>query len=42
MGHSGELAQTYAKASDEFRRAAIDEFEAFVLASSEEVTTTQH
>ena len=32
MGHSGGLAQTYSKASDEFRRAAIDKLEAFILA----------
>jgi hypothetical protein len=30
MGHAGGLAQTYAKASDEFRRAAIDKLEAFI------------
>lgn len=32
MGHSGGLAQTYAKASDEYRRAAIDKLEAFLFA----------
>jgi integrase len=31
MGHAGGLAQTYAKASDEFRRAAIDKLEAFIV-----------
>ena len=31
MGHAGGLAQKYAKASEEFRRAAIDKLEAFIL-----------
>jgi hypothetical protein len=31
MGHAGGLAQTYAKASEEDRRAAIDKLEAFIL-----------
>jgi hypothetical protein len=30
MGHAGGLAQTYAKASEEYRRAAIDKLEAFI------------
>jgi integrase len=33
MGHAGGLAQTYAKASEEYRRAAIDKLEAFQPAS---------
>ncbi len=32
MGHAGGLAQTYAKANDEFRRGAIDKLEAFIVA----------
>jgi integrase len=39
MGHSGGLAQTYAKASEEFRRAAIDKLEAFILSKTPEVST---
>jgi integrase len=34
MGHSGGLAQAYAKASDEYRRAAIDKLEAFILSKN--------
>ncbi len=38
MGHSGGLAQTYAKASDEYRRAAIDKLEAFILSKTPDVS----
>jgi integrase len=31
MGHTGGLAQTYAKASEEYRRAAIEKLEAFIV-----------
>jgi len=34
MGHAGGLAQTYAKASDEYRRTAIDKLEAFILSKN--------
>jgi integrase len=37
MGHAGGLAQTYAKASDEYRRAAIDKLEAFILSEKQDV-----
>jgi hypothetical protein len=40
MGHAGGLAQTYAKASDEYRRAAIDKLEAFILAKIPEADTS--
>ena len=30
LGHAGGLAVTYAKATDEFRRAAIEKLEAFI------------
>jgi integrase len=39
MGHSGGLAQTYSKASHEFRRAAIDKLEVFILSKKPDVTT---
>jgi integrase len=39
MGHAGGLAQTYAKASDEYRRAAIDKLEAFILAKPQDEKT---
>jgi len=39
MGHSGGLAQTYSKASDEYRRAAIDKLEAFILSETSDVST---
>ncbi|HXP78856.1 MAG TPA: tyrosine-type recombinase/integrase [Verrucomicrobiae bacterium] len=37
MGHSGGLAQTYSKAIDEYRRAAIDKLEAFILSKTADV-----
>ena len=40
MGHAGGLAQTYAKASDEYRRAAIDKLEAFILSKTADKATT--
>ena len=39
MGHSGGLAQMYSKASDEYRRAAIEKLEAFILSKTTEVST---
>lgn len=36
MGHAGGLAQTYAKANEEFRREAIDKLEAFVVAKEKD------
>jgi integrase len=36
MGHAGGLAQTYAKANDEFRREAIDKLEAFITAKEKD------
>lgn len=39
LGHAGGLAQTYAKASDEYRRAAIDKLEAFILANTQDEKT---
>jgi integrase len=39
MGHSGGLAQTYSKASDEFRRAAIDKLETVILSKTPDVGT---
>jgi integrase len=41
MGHSGGLAQTYSKASEEYRRAAIDKLEAFILASIKDGKTPE-
>jgi integrase len=39
MGHSGGLAQTYSKASDEYKRAAIDKLEAFIVSKTPELNT---
>ena len=39
MGHSGGLAQTYSKASQEFRVAAIDKLEKFILCKALAVST---
>ncbi len=36
MGHAGGLAQTYAKAIEEFRREAIDQLEAFIAAKEKD------
>jgi integrase len=40
MGHAGGLAQTYAKASEEYRRAAIDKLEAFIQSKLQEEHTS--
>src|SRR5712672_731885 len=42
MGHAGGLAQTYAKASDEFRRAAIDKLEAFIAEKDKDKDSVQN
>jgi integrase len=34
MGHAGGLAQTYAKANEEYRRSAIDKLEEFIVAGA--------